>query len=60
MFSTDQPLQPAGGEIFQGFIEDANVNPVEEISNMVKAMRAYELSSKVIQTADQMMSTKSS
>jgi flagellar basal-body rod protein FlgG len=47
------------GSLLQGFLETSNVNPVEEISNMVKAMRAYELSSKVIQTADQMMSTKS-
>tara|TARA_R110000782_G_scaffold8856_7_gene28616 strand:- start:83 stop:556 length:474 start_codon:yes stop_codon:yes gene_type:complete len=46
------------GSILQGFLESSNVNPVEEIANMVKAMRAYELSSKVIQTADQMMSTK--
>ena len=47
------------GTLLQGFLETSNVNPVEEIANMVKAMRAYELSSKVIQTADQMMSTKS-
>ena len=47
------------GSLLQGFLETSNVNPVEEIANMVKAMRAYELSSKVIQTADQMMSTKS-
>lgn len=47
------------GTLLQGFLESSNVNPVEEIANMVKAMRAYELSSKVVQTADQMMSTKS-
>ena len=50
---------PGFGTILQGFLETSNVNPVEEIANMVKAMRAYELSSKVAQTADQMMSTKS-
>ncbi|MEQ8504736.1 MAG: flagellar basal-body rod protein FlgG [Rhodospirillales bacterium] len=50
---------PGFGTILQGFLETSNVNPVEEIANMVKAMRAYELSSKVVQTADQMMSTKS-
>lgn len=47
------------GSLLQGFLETSNVNPVEEIANMIKAMRAYELNSKVIQTADQMMSTKS-
>ena len=48
------------GSLLQGFLETSNVNPVEEIANMVKAMRAYELNSKVIQTADQMMSSRPS
>ncbi len=43
------------GSILQGFIETSNVNPVEEIAKMVQAMRAYEINSKVIQTADQIM-----
>lgn len=46
------------GTIQQGFLETSNVNPVEEISNLIQAQRAYELNSKVIQTADQMMSDR--
>ena len=47
------------GTILQGFLETSNVNPVEEISNLIQAHRAYEMNSKVIQTADQMLSTRS-
>ena len=48
------------GSIQQGFLETSNVNPVEEIANLIQAQRAYELNSKVIQTADQMLSTRPS
>ena len=47
------------GTVLQGFLETSNVNVVSEISNMISAQRAYEMNSKVIQTADQMMSTVS-
>ncbi|MAS44386.1 flagellar basal-body rod protein FlgF [Albimonas donghaensis] len=53
MFSTDQPLQPADGEIFQGFIEDANVNPVEELTRMIEVQRAYELGQKLLEREDE-------
>jgi len=36
-------------------VETSNVNPVKEIAEMIKAQRAYEMNSKMIQTADQMM-----
>ncbi|MEK9671180.1 MAG: flagellar basal-body rod protein FlgG [Rhodospirillaceae bacterium] len=51
---------PGYGSVLQGFIETSNVNPVEEITSLIQAMRAYELNSKVIQTADQMMATNPS
>jgi flagellar basal-body rod protein FlgG len=47
--------QSGSGAILQGFIEASNVNPVEEIAEMIRAQRAYDMNSKVIQTADQMM-----
>ncbi len=48
--------QSAGyGSILQGFLETSNVNAVEEITNLISAQRAYEMNSKVIQTADEMM-----
>jgi flagellar basal-body rod protein FlgG len=33
----------------------SNVNVVEEMVNMITAQRAYEVNSKAIQTADQML-----
>ncbi len=43
------------GVIQQGFLETANVNPVEEITALITAQRAYEMNSKVITAADEMM-----
>ena len=43
------------GSINQGFLELSNVNVVEEMVNMIVSQRAYELSSKVVQTSDEML-----
>ncbi|RCX10958.1 flagellar basal-body rod protein FlgG [Extensimonas vulgaris] len=43
------------GTIKQGFLENSNVNVVEELVNMIQTQRAYEMNSKAIQTADQML-----
>jgi flagellar basal-body rod protein FlgG len=43
------------GTILQGFIEMSNVDVVEEMVSMIMAQRAYEINSKAIQTADNMM-----
>ncbi len=45
------------GTLAQGFLESSNVSVVEEIVQMVSGQRAYEANSKVIQTADQLLST---
>lgn len=45
------------GTLFQGYIESSNVDPVQEITDLITAQRAYELNSKVIETSDQMMAT---
>jgi flagellar basal-body rod protein FlgG len=45
------------GTMMQGFIETSNVNIVSEITNLITAQRAYEMNSKVISAADEMMST---
>lgn len=47
--------ESGSGAILQGFVETSNVNPVEEIAEMIRAQRAYDMNSKVMQTADQMM-----
>lgn len=43
------------GTVAQGYLEVSNVNVMEEMVNMIITQRAYELNSKAIQTADQMM-----
>jgi flagellar basal-body rod protein FlgG len=43
------------GSIQQGYIEEANVNAVTEISSLIAAQRAYELNAKVITASDQML-----
>lgn len=45
------------GTILQSAYEGSNVNAVNEITNLILAQRGYELNSKVIQTADEMLST---
>jgi len=49
-----RPTDGTAGSIMQGMLETSNVQVVEEMINMITAQRAYEMSSKVIQTADQM------
>ncbi|RIL10780.1 MAG: flagellar basal-body rod protein FlgG [Proteobacteria bacterium] len=44
------------GRIAQGFLESSNVSVVDQVVNMITAQRAYEASSKGIQTADDMLS----
>jgi len=49
------PGQDGLGTVAQGFIEMSNVKVVEEMVNMILAQRAYEVNSKTIQTADEML-----
>ena len=43
----------------QAYLENSNVDPVKEISELISAQRAYEMNSKVIQAADEMASVVS-
>ena len=45
------------GNIQQGALETSNVNVVTEITNLITAQRAYEMNSRVIQAADEMLSS---
>jgi flagellar basal-body rod protein FlgG len=51
------PGQPGYGTIMQGYVEASNVDPVTEITSLISAQRAYEMNSKVVTTADQMLQT---
>ena len=48
------------GDLQQGSLEQANVEAVTEISDLIAAQRAYEMNAKVITATDQMLQTTSS
>lgn len=48
------PGEDGFGRILQGFMEQSNVNLVEEMTNLVLAQRAYEINSRSVRTADEM------
>jgi flagellar basal-body rod protein FlgG len=50
------PGEVGFGQILHGYTEASNVDAVAEISALIIAQRAYEMNSKVITTADQMLS----
>jgi len=43
------------GTLQQGFLELSNVSVVEELVNLITAQRAYEVNSRTVQTADEML-----
>ncbi|UGV28710.1 flagellar basal-body rod protein FlgG [Rhodopseudomonas boonkerdii] len=47
------------GKLHQRYLENSNVDPVKEITELISAQRSYEMNSKVIQAADEMASTVS-
>ena len=51
------PGEPGMGTVVQGFLEASNVNPVSEITALITAQRAYEMNSRVVKTADEMLAT---
>lgn len=48
--------QEGMGTLLQGYLEQSNVNVVEEFINMIVSQRAYEANSKVVKAADEMYS----
>jgi len=49
------PAQNGFGEVQQGYLEGSNVSVVQEMVNLILAQRAYEVNSKAVQAADEMM-----
>jgi flagellar basal-body rod protein FlgG len=49
------PATDGLGDLQQGNLEQANVEAVTEISDLIAAQRAYEMNSKVVTAADQML-----
>ena len=50
-----QPGLEGAGLIEQGFLENSNVQVVDEVIQLIVAQRAYEANSKVIQASDEML-----
>jgi flagellar basal-body rod protein FlgG len=60
--SSGAPIQGIAGEsnaggVMQGSLETSNVSPMTEMTDLIRAQRAYEMNSKVMGVADQMMQT---
>ncbi len=60
--SSGQPIQNIAGEsnagpVMQGALESSNVSIMSEMTNLIRAQRAYEMNSKVMGVADQMLQT---
>jgi len=53
------PGTDGAGDLQQAMLEQSNVDSVSEITNLITAQRAYEMNSKVISAADQMMQSVS-
>lgn len=52
---TGEPGKDGFGTLLQGFLENSNINVVEEMVNMIVGQRAYEANSKVIKASDDML-----
>jgi len=53
---TGAPGEDGIGTVRQGFLENSNVSVVEEMVNMIIAQRAYEVNSRAVKVADDMLS----
>ena len=57
--TTGSPNSEGFGSLIQGSVETSNVNVVSEITGLITAQRAYEMNSRVIKAADEMLTTVS-
>jgi flagellar basal-body rod protein FlgG len=54
---TGIPMEDGFGQVVQGALEASNVEIVQEMVDMITAQRAYEVNSKAIKTAEEMIQT---
>lgn len=55
MMETRVPGSDGSGELRQGYLERSNVSLAQELTDLIQAQRAYELSARSITTADEML-----
>lgn len=54
LFKTDGAIVPVEGTaVIHGYIENSNVNPVEQISRMIEVQRSYEMGQKFLEKEDE-------
>ncbi len=53
--NTNTPGTNGAGYLVQTYVETSNVNVAEELVNMIETQRAFEINSRAITTADQML-----
>ena len=53
--NTAAPGEDGYGTLLQGYLENSNVDPVREITTLIVAQRSYEMNSKIITAADEML-----
>jgi flagellar basal-body rod protein FlgG len=53
--TTSKPGENGLGTLLQGYLEMSNVNVMQEMINLIVGQRAYEVNSKAIQAADEML-----
>ncbi len=53
--TTGNPGQNGIGSVLQGYLEQSNVNVMQEMINLIIGQRAYEVNTKAIQAADEML-----
>ena len=53
--TTNNPGQAEFGTTLQGYLESSNVDPVSAITNLIVAQRSYEMNTKVLKAADEML-----
>ena len=51
------PQEDGFGKVLQGHLEGSNVEIVQEMVEMITAMRAYEINSKAVQPSEEMSQT---
>lgn len=55
LFSADATEPVEGANLLQGYLEDSNVQPVQEVANMIEVQRAYELGQSFLDQEDKRM-----
>lgn len=57
--TVNNPASDGFGSLIQEAVESSNVNVVTEVTGLISAQRAYEMNSRVIKTAEEMLTTVS-